>query len=319
MPTVKEKERVKAISIEYMPVEDELDPSKKLVVGQGLTDHFVRTEDLGYRTFFGTKRYICGLDPEIVRYDANLSEEEKTAKIAEIKEIINRLEQFFGKDTLDPANEKHWSKINLMIDRKTTNLDLSNPRNELIYHCIKAGGFSLVAPTMEEAKDGKAPFYIVEPTEYAESMIANKQVINKAIAELEKLSENKSFDNIFLIAKYLLPVEKTYTKRTPKAVLYRDLDMYLNAEVLRGSKISFARSFMEAIKKKKEDLVVTCFVRDAIHFAFLYNNPAGEFKNNETGGVYGTTIERCVAHLQNPAYEHELDNVKSRVEQKWME
>jgi hypothetical protein len=319
MPTVKEKERVKAISIEYMPIESELDLSRPLVVGQGLADHFVRTEDLGYRTFFGTKRYMCGLDPELVKYDPSLSPEEKEAKIAEIKEIIERLEQFFGKDTLDPTNEKHWSKINLVIDRKTTNLDLTNPRNELIYHCIKAGGFSLVAPSMEAARDGKAPFYIVEPTEYAESMIANKQIINKAIAELEKLNENKSFDSMFLMAKYLLPVEKTYTKRTPKALLYGDLDKWLNGEIVKGSKISFARSFLEATKKKKEDIVVTCFVRDALHFGFLYTNQAGELKNNETGGVYGTTVERCVAHLQNPAYEHELDNIKTRVEQKWME
>lgn len=318
MPTLI-KEKVKAISIEYMPIQEELDPNAKLVVGQGLTDIFVRTEDLGYRTFFGTKRYMCGLDPEIVKYDPTLSDEEKKAKIEEIQEIVERLELFFGKGTLDPVNEKHWGKINLTIDRKTTNLDLSNPRNELIYHCIKAGGFSLVSPTMEGAREGKGPFYIVEPTEYAQSRIIGKQIVNKAIATLEKIYEGKSYDEIFFLAKYLLPVEKMYTKRAPKEMLYEDLDKFINGEInkSRESKLSFGKKFLEATKKTKADLVVTCIVKDAVYMNFLYTNQAGEFKNNETAGVYGTTIEKVVSHLQNPAYEHELDNVKTRVETEW--
>lgn len=318
MPTLT-KERTKAISIEYMPVENELDLSKALVVGQGLSDRFIRTEDLGYRTFYGVKRYMCGLDKEVIEYDPTFTEEEKKAKIEEIIEIVDRLERFFGKGTLDPTNEKHWSKINLVIDRKTTNLDLTNPRNELIYHCIKAGGFGLVSPTMEGAGDGKSPFYIVEPTEYAESRIANKEVINKAISSLQKMYEAKSYDDLFFLAKYILPVEKMYMKRSPKAMLYEDLDKYINGELIKGSKISFARAFLEATKKSKIDMVVTCLVKDAVYMNFLFNNQAGEFKNNETGGIYGTTIEKCVSHLQNPAYEHELENVKNRVEQKWSE
>lgn len=313
------KEKVKAISIEYMPIEAELDLSKALVVGQGLTDRFIRTEDLGYRMFLGTKRYICGLDAEIIRYDDTLNAEEKEAKIAEVGEIIERLERFFGKGTLDPTNEKHWSKVNLVIDRKTMNLDLSNPKNELLYHCIKAGGFSLVSPTMDGARDGRCPFYIVEPTEYAEARVANKQIINKAVALLEKVNESKSHDDMFYLAKYLLPVHKMYTKRTPKALLYEDLDKYLGGEVVKESKISLATKFLEAVKKNKIDVVVTCLVKDAEYLAFIYVTPAGELKNNETGGIYGTTVQKVVTHLQNPAYEHELQNIKDRVEKKWAE
>jgi len=311
--------KTKAISIEYMPVEDEMDLSKPLVVGKGLTDRFIRTEDLGYRMFFGTKRYMCGLDKEIITYDTSLTEEEKKAKIEEIDEIVNRLEQFFGKGTLDPTNGTHWSKINLVIDRKTTNLDLSNPKNELIYHCIRAGGFSFVSPTMEGARDGKSPFYIVEPMEYAESRIANKEIINKAISTLQKLYEGKSYDDLFFLGKYILPVEKMYTRRSPKAMLYEDLDKYINGELVRGSKIGSAKKFLEATKKSKTDMVVTCMVKDAEYMGFIYSNQAGELKNNETGGIYGTTIEKVVTHLLNPAYEHELENVKVRVEKKWSE
>jgi hypothetical protein len=313
----KEKERIKAISIEYLPTEKELDPNAPLIVGKGLMDQFSRTEMLGYQTFFGTKRYLCGLDVEIVKYDTNLTDAEKEAKIAEIESIIARLEQFFGKGTLDPTNEKHWSKIELRIDRKTTNLDLTNPRTELVLHCIRGGGFTMVSPTLEKARETGTQFYLVEPIEYAENRIANKEIINKAISTLQKIYESKSFDDIFFLGKYILPVEKSYTKRTPKAMIYEDLDKYLNGEVVKQSRISLARQFMEVTKKTKVELAINAIAKDAEYYQFVYINDKGEFKNNETGGIYGTTLERVVTHLQNPAYENELDNIKTRVEQKW--
>lgn len=313
------KEKISAISIEYLPTEKELDPKTPLVVGEGLMDVFSRTESLGYQTFFGTKRYLCGLDAELIKYDDTLTKEEKEAKIAEIKDTVERLEKFFGNGNLDPTNEKHWSKIELKLDRKTTNLDLTNPRTELLLYCIRGGGFTTVAPTMEKAREIGAKFYLVEPLEYAENRIANKEIINKAISTLQRLYESKSYDDLFLLGKYILPVEKAYTRRSPKAMIYEDLDKYINGELIRQSKISCARQFLEATKKSKTDQALTSIIKDAEYYGFVYINDKGEFKNNETAGIYGTTIERVVAHLQNPAYEHELENVKSRVEKKWAE
>lgn len=310
------KERTLAVSIEYLPHEDELDLSKPIRVGDGLMDSFTRTEDLGYQTFFGIKRYLCGLDEEVVKYDDTLNEEEKKAKIEEIRNIVARLEKVFGAGNLDPTNEKMWSKVKLNITRKTTNLDLTDPKNELIFHCIKGGGFKEVAPSLEKAGNG-IKFYLVEPVEFAENKVANTKVINKAIATLEKLDETKGSDDIFYLGKYLLPVEKSYTKRTPKALIYDELNKYLNGELIKGSKISFARLFLEAAKKTKGDLIVTALVKDAVYMNMIYATAQGELKNNETGGIYGTTVERAVAHLQNPAYEYELANVKERVEEIW--
>lgn len=313
------KERINAISIEYLPTQEELDPNAKLVVGRGLVEPFSRTEMLGYQTFFGVKRYLCGLDTEVIRYNVNFTEEERKAKIGEIEDIIARLEMTFGKGTLDPTNEKHWSKIELKLDRKTTNLDLTNPRTELLLHCIRAGGFTTVYPSIEEARKNGAQFYLVEPVEYAENKISNKEIVNKAIATLQKLYDSKSFDDMFYLAKYILPVEKAYTKRTPKAILYDDLDKYINGELVRQSKVASARLFLEAARKTKPEQAITCMVKDAVEWGFVYVNDKGEFKNNETGAVYGTTVERAIVHLQNPAYEHELENVRTRVEQKWSE
>lgn len=312
------KERTLAVSIEYLPTEEELDLSKPLRVGDGLMDNFTRTEELGYITLFGVKRYLCGLDIETVKNEEGLTEAERTAKIEEIGKTVERLEKVFGKGVLDPANSAMWSKVKLSITRKTTNLDLNDPKNELIFYCIKGGGFKEVAPSLEEAQKVGGKFYLVEPVEFAENKVANVKVINKAISTLEKIDESKGTDDLFFLAKYLLPVEKSYTKRTPKAQIYDDLNKYLNGELInRSSKISCSRLFLEASKKSKADLIVTSMVKDAIYMNMIYANAQGEFKNNDTGGIYGTTLEKAVAHLQNPAYEHELSNIKERIEEIW--
>lgn len=313
------KEQIKAISIEYRQTEQEADVKKPLVVGQGLMPNFNFTEDLGYKTFFGVKRYMTGLDPEIVKYDPELTDEEKEKKIKEINENIARLEKFFGPGTLDATNEKHWSKVKLIITRRTTNLNLTDPKNEILFHCIKGGGFEIVSPNYELCEKDNKKFYLVEPTEFVEHRVAPREITNKAIALLQKLYENKGFDELFYVAKYILPVERSYTKRTPKALMYEDLDKFLNGEIVKKTKIACSRELIETSKLPKADLVVGCIVKDAVNYGFIYVNSVGEMKNNETGAVYGTSVERAVVHLQNPAYEHELDNLKTRVEKKWSE
>lgn len=317
MPTLS-KEKVKAITIEYLPTERELRADLPLEVGQGLTDNFTIVEELGYKTFFGVKRYLCGLDKEVLSY-SDLSAEEKKAKMAEIDEIVARLEKVFGPGQLDPTNQSLWGEVKLELTRKTTNLDLTEPKTELVYHCIKGGGFNTVAASLEEARNNGVKFYIVEPVEYAESRVSNTKVINKAIGLLDKLDETKGIDEMFYLAKYLLPVEKGYTKHTPKAMLYKDLDDYINANVVKLPKVRCASQFLEATKKPKIDIIITALVKDGLDYGFLYVNQAGEIKNNETSGIYGNTIERAVAHLQNPAYENELSNLKERVEKKWLQ
>lgn len=313
------KERLKAISIEYLPSERELRLDVPLEVGVGLPDNFTIVEELGYQTFFGTKRYLCGLDKEMINYNENLTAEEKKAKTSEIDEIVKRLENFFGPGQLDPTNDALWSNVKLQLDRKTTNLNLTDPKTEILLYCIKAGGFNTVSPSIDKARESNGKFYLVEPIEYAENRVANTKITNKAISVLEKLDESKSYDDIFYIAKYLLPSEKGYTKNSPKAMLYEDLNKFIEGQIVKLSKVRCATQFVDATKKPKADIIITSLVKDGLEYGFLYINPSGEIKNNETGGVYGTTIEKAVAHLQNQAYQNEFENLKERVDKKWME
>lgn len=308
--------KVTAVTIEYLPTEEEMDLTKPLMVGRGLQSNFRITEQLGSKEFFGVKRYLTGLDPEVVIYNPDLSEKEKEDKIKEIAEITTRLERVFGPGKLDARNNDMWSKVLLTITRKSTGLNLTDPKQELVYHCIKGGGFTHVATTLEEAQEKNLRFYLIEPVEFIENRVAPKKTINRAIAALEDLEKTKSGNDILFIAKYLMPVEKAYTKRTPKALLYEDLDKFIDGQVIKKSKSYCAGLFLEALKKSKEDLKIYVYLKDAVYYTFVYANTAGELVNVYTKGVYGTTIERAVEHLKNPAYQHELQSVVDAVSKK---
>lgn len=311
--------KVSAVTIEYLPTEEELDLTKPLMVGRGLQSNFRITEELGSREFFGVKRYLTGLDPEIVIYDSNLTDKEKEDRIKEINQIVERLEKVFGKGNLSATNDKMWSKVVLTITRKSTGLNLTDPKQEILYHCINGGGFTNVARNLEEAIDKQLRFYIIEPVEFIENRVAPKKIINRAIAALEDLEKNKSTNDILFIAKYLLPVEKAYTKRTPKGLLYEDLDKFIDGQVIKKSKSYCAGLFLEALKKSKEDLKIYTYIKDAVYYNFIYVNTAGELVNATTKGVYGTTLEKAVDHLKNPAYQHELQDIVDSVSKKWGE
>ena len=319
MPVLLEKE-IKAVTIEYLPSEQELDKTKPLVVGQGMADNVRISEDLTSIDFFGTKRYKTGLDPEIVRYDHSLDEKTKEIRIKQIQDTVDRLEKVVGKGNLDATNEKFWKEVRLVIDRKSTGLDLTNFRNEIIFHCIKAGGFSTVAPSLEEALEQNKKFYLIEPIEFVENRVSSRKVFNDAISELQRIDRSKSFDDIFYLAKYLMPAERGYTKKTPKSLLYEDLDMFIKGEINKSrSKSESVRQFMDAVKLPKDYLVVYNIVKDGVYFGMIYTNAAGELKNNETGGIYGNSLDSAAKHLLSPGYTHELDNIKDRVTQKWSE
>ena len=319
MPVLLEKE-VKAVSIEYLPTERELDRTRPLEVGQGLADGVRITEELTSIDFFGVKRYKTGLDPEVVKHDPNLDEKAKEMKLAEIDEAVKRLEKYVGVGNLDATNEKFWKEVKLHVDRKTINLDLTQFRNEILFRCIKAGGFSTVATSLEEAQASGKKFYLIEPVEFVENRVSTRKMFNEAIAELTKMDRSKSFDDIFYLAKFLIAAERGYTKKTPKSLMYEDLDKYIKGEIdTTRTKTDCARMFLEATKHPKDYLVVYDIVKDGIYYGMIYTNAAGELKNNETGGIYGNSVESAVKHLLNPGYTHELDNIKDRITLKWSE
>lgn len=304
---------VGTISIQYLPYPEEQDRGKDLQAGKFLFPGFVRRYEPAHKTIPGRGvRYFTGLEAE--DYPADEQEE--------IRKVKAELEAYFGVGTLDPFNVEFWKERALEITKKTTFLDMTNPEHRLIFHGIKGGMYKEIAANHEQAIDRaeQKRWYLVDASEFAEISTEDDRKKNKAIAKLEILEEEKPFDDMFVLHKVLVTSDRGTTKRTPKAMLYKDLNDFIEGKLAKTQKKLTAKQFLEAVEvlgTNKKKLFVTAYVKEGTYFNFLTVTEDNQIKNNQTGTKLGGTTERAVAYLMNPANQSELDNLKDRVEEKW--
>lgn len=304
----------RTVSIQYNPYPEERDGGKNLQAGHFLFPGFVRNLDPASRLVGGRNRYFTGLDVE----------EYPESEREEVLKVRGELENFFGKDQLDPFNQAFWGTKNLEIVKKTTFLNLTNPVDKLTYYMIKGGGYKEIAPNYEIATEGGTPYrwYLIDAKEFADIGAEDDRKVNKAIAALEAIDEDKKLEDLFLIHKVLITSDRGLTLRSPRSMMYKDLSDFIHGTIVKTNKKQTARQFLEAaefLKKDKKTLYLTAYVKEGNYFNFLNMSDDKQIRNIQTGTKYGNSTERAVKFLMNPANQSELDNLKEQVEKKWNE
>ena len=117
----------------------------------------------------GIKRYVTGLNefsPDV----KSLPEEQKIAKIKEIRTVVAQLEAELATNVIDPEDENFWSKVQVLrpnnsefwdkISIKVGNEPLFldptvDPYDLIKIYSIEAGGFSIVAKDLETCKKNR--------------------------------------------------------------------------------------------------------------------------------------------------------------------
>lgn len=304
----------RSISIQYNPFAEEQDKSKSLEAGKFLWPNAGRKFAVWCKQIGNKLMYQTGLEAD------QYPEEERE----EIRKAKAELEAHFGKGTLEPDNLQFWKEVNLEITKKTTFLDLNVPEDKLTYYLIKGGGYQLVAPNYDAAISGAIPkrWYMIDANDYAEIGVEDDRKIIKAFALLQDLEESKSFDDMFIVHKILVTSDRGTTKRTPKALLFKDLSDFLHGRIVKTNKRQTPKQFIEAVemlKKDKKKATITAYVKDAIYFKFLSLTEDNQFKNLQTGTKYGSSPEKIVQYLSDPSNQSELENIKERIVNKWSE
>lgn len=305
----------RTVSIQYLPHPEEDDKSKELPAGKFLFPGFVRLYELASKDIAGKgTRYFTGLEPN------EYPEEERP----EIQKAKDELEVHFGQGTLDPFNSAFWKGRNIEITRKTTFLNMSDPEDKLKYYLIKGGGFREIAPSYELAISGAESkrWYLVDANQFAEISVEDDRKINKAIAALEMLEEEKGFDDMFIVHKILVSSDRGTTKNSPKAMLYKDLTDFIHGRIVRTNKRETPKQFLSAVdtlKKERKKAFLYAYTKDANYFNFLTVTEDNNLQNTQTKTKLGTSIEKAVQFLSNPANQSEMDNLKQRVEEKWIQ
>jgi len=134
--------------------------------GLSLFDGAFHEESIACLEINGIKRYVTGLNefaPEV----KTLPAEEQEAKIKQIRHLVAQLESELAANVINPNDSDFWNKVKLLRPDNGEFWDKIKIRcgNEAVYlepdkdpydlirlYAIEAGGFSIVAKSLEEAR-----------------------------------------------------------------------------------------------------------------------------------------------------------------------
>ncbi len=299
--------------------------------GMSLFDGVTHNEQLACLDNNGVVRYITGLNefaPEIKL----LPTADKEARIREIRSAVAELEQelaanvidiedkeFWGKVTLlRPNNSEFWNKISISCGNEPLFLDPKDPYDRIKLYAIEAGGFSLVAKSLEDARAKAVPpkFYLDKEEETVMVRTEYKKLRNKALSELQKLFDKNS-TKLFYIAKVVDINSTQYRKSTPNDVIYENMDNYIAGLGGETNKERAAKTFMDTANMDMETLKIKSIVRDSVFFKYIINKADGYIYHTKTNALLGRNVSDVVEHLKNPLNEDILKDLNTACEKFW--
>lgn len=300
--------------------------------GLSLFDGAFHEESIACLEINGIKRYLTGLNefaPEV----KDLEPEEQEAKIKQIREVVAQLEKelaanvikaddpdFWNKvKLLRPDNNEFWDKIKIRCGNEPVYLEPSKDPYDLIrLYTIEAGGFSIVAKSLEEARRMPVPpkFYLDRLEETASIQTEVKKIRNKALAELQKLYD-KNQNKLLYVAKVLDPNSAQYKKSTPNDVIYDNMDKYINGDLVDKDKRKTGQRFLDAANLDMETLKIRAVVKDSGYFKFISTKADGFIYHMKTGTMLGRTPSDVAEYLKNPLNEEILVDLQKAVEKYW--
>jgi hypothetical protein len=283
----------------------------------------------------GIKRYITGLNefaPEI----KTLGDEQREAKIKEIRKIVAQLEaelagniiseddmkskDFWNKvQLLKPNNSDFWDKIVMRVGNDPIFLDPKTDPYDLIkIKAIEAGGFSMIAPSMAEArKRGRGTkFYLDKFVETVSLKTEIKKVRNKALAALEKMF-NKNQNKLFYVCKVVDGNPTQYKKSTPNDVMYDNMDSFINGEGYEKNKKKSATLFLEAASLDMEELQLRAIMKDANFYKIISTKSDGFIYHLASNTMMGKNPSEILLFMKDPINEEILNEMRVAVEKYW--
>lgn len=300
--------------------------------GLTLFDGAVHEEQLACLEINGIKRYLTGLNefaPEI----KDLPLDEQEAKVKEIRKVVSHLEKVLAANVVDPDDVEFWNKITLVSPKNSTLWDKivirvgneplflepdKDPYDLIKLYAIEAGGFSMVAKSLDEARKMPVPpkFFLDKLEETVSTNTEAKKLRNKALSELQKLFD-KNQNKLFYVAKLLDPNSTQYKKSTPNDVIYDNMDKYINGELGEKNKKKTSQRFLDIVALDMETLKIRSIVKDAHFYKMIATKADGFIYHMGTTTLLGRTQSDVVEYLKNPLNEEILVDLTKKVEQYW--
>lgn len=300
--------------------------------GLSLFDGAFHEEPIACLEINGIKRYLTGLNEFAIEVK-ELPLEEQEAKIKEIRRVVCQLEKELAANVIDPEDKDFWNKVRLLkpdngdfwdkikvrCGNEPLHLDpASDPYDLIRLYAIEAGGFSIVAKSLEDARKRPVPpkFYLDRLEESASLNTEVKKLRNKALTELQKLFD-KNQNKLFYVAKILDPNSTQYKKSTPNDIVYDNMDKYINGDLMDKDKRKTAERFLDVANMDMETLKIRAIVKDSHIYRFIATKADGFIYHVEKSVLLGRTLTDVVEYLKNPLNEEILVDLTKKVEKFW--
>ena len=300
--------------------------------GLSLHDGVFHEESLACLEMNGVKRYITGLnefDPKVKM----LPPKEKKAKIAEIRKVVSELEaelaanqvdvedkDFWNKLTvMKPDNSKFWDKITLRCGNDPVFLDGDvDPYDRIKLHAIRAGGFSIVAKSLKDAKSSNdnPKFYLDTVEETLTTRTELTKLKNKALTALQNLYDTNTTKLIY-VAKVVDSDSVQYTKNTPNDVMYENMDEYINGRGAESNKKRAAQQFLDVSKLDMEELKIRSLIKDGLYYRFITTKAGGWIEPIDSAIRMGKRPSEVLDFLKDPNNEESLLSLMDKVDPYW--
>ena len=300
--------------------------------GLSLWDGVMHEEQLAYVESNGVSRYLTGLNefaPEVVLLE---DEEEKLAKIKDIRETVAYLEKQFASNIIDPKDPEFWNKVKKLkpdnhefwggISIRSGNqplvLDPKDPTDIIRIRAIEAGGFSGIARSFDIARAMTQPpkFFLDKFEETIITKNEPRKLKNKALSELQKMFD-KNTNKLFYVAKVVDGNSVQYKKSTPNDIVYDNMDRYINGESFEKNSARAAKTFLDAVNADMETLKIRALIKDATYYKHLALSSDGFIKHMESNTPVGKNPSEIVEFLKNPLNEKILDTLMYKIELEW--
>ena len=300
--------------------------------GLALHDGVFHEESLACLEMNGVKRYITGLnefDPKVKM----LPPKEKKAKIAEIRKEVSELEAELAANVVDvedkdfwnkltvmkPDNSKFWDKITLRCGNDPVFLDGEvDPYDRIKLHAIRAGGFSIVAKSLKDAKasNSNPKFYLDTVEETLTTRTELTKLKNKALTALQNLYET-NVTKLIYVAKVVDSDSVQYTKSTPNDIMYENMDEYINGRGAENNKKRAAKQFLDVAGLDMEELKIRALIKDGLYYRFLTTKAGGWIEPIDSGIRLGKRPSEVLEFLKDPNNEESLLSLMDKIDPYW--
>lgn len=283
----------------------------------------------------GVLRYVTGLDeeaPEIrrmektaqatarlqIRTNVAIIEKALTGNVLDVED-----KEFWNKVVhLKPGNSKFWNTVRVTVDNFSKGLDSSDPMDLLVICAIRAGGFSLIHKSKQEAESVSKPskYYLDEAMETAVFDIAPVVLRNEAISILQTLKDKHPAKMALIAVAIRVTRNQTafYNKNTPQETIYLDLDQFIHGQTdFEKAGYKASGEFIKFHKMENAALNSYVVTMDALARKSIIQKEDKEFYLLTDDTAMGKTKEDVLAFVENPANGSIAKKLLEMYQERW--